>query len=354
MNSHIENLVRDNVKNLIPYSSARDEFHGEDAVLLDANENPYASVEDLNRYPDPHQRNLKNELAQLKGVLPEQIFVGNGSDESIDLLYRIFCRPEVDNVITTPPTYGMYGASASINQVEVKKVPLLPGFELDVTAILKRADQNSKIIFLCSPNNPSGNNLSSLDIKQVLESFNGIAVVDEAYIDFAERKSFLTELANYPRLVVLQTFSKAWGLAGARLGMAFASKDIIGLFSRIKPPYNVNSMTQNRALEALQKVESARVNIKEIKDQRVKLNQAFDAMQCCVRVFHSDANFLLVEFEDHNKVFDYLLKKNIILRDRSREPLCSSCLRITVGTPQENELLVNAMKEYEENIIYRS
>ena len=344
----LNNLTRENIKKLVPYSSARDEFSGEAKVFLDANENSLGSplTKWYNRYPDPHQQKLKAAISTVKGIAPEHIFLGHGSDECIDLLYRCFCNPGKDNVIICPPTYGMYEVSANINDVEIRKAPLLPDFQLDLIHLENIADANTKLIWICSPNNPTGNSFRRIDIETVLNNFNGIVVIDEAYINFAKQKSFVQELADYPNLVVMQTFSKAWGLAGLRLGMAFASTEIISILDKVKPPYNINQATQELALKALQEVDQVNAMILELVDMRQALIEVFEQIPLVEKVYESDANFILVKIKDARKVYDFLLTKGIVVRDRSNVKLCEDCLRITIGTEQENTLLVDALAEY--------
>lgn len=345
---NLEQLTRENIKKLTPYSSARDEFSGEAKVFLDANENSLGSplLKWYNRYPDPHQQLIKQKLSTIKGIPPEHIFLGNGSDECIDILFRCFCEPGKDNVIICPPTYGMYEVSAHINDIDIRKAPLLPDFQLDLVHLENLIDANTKIIWLCSPNNPTGNSLNRTDIEMVLNNFNGIVVIDEAYINFARQKSFVQELKEYPNLVVLQTLSKAWGLAGLRLGMAFASQAIIEVMNKVKPPYNINQATQELVLKALEEVGQVNDMIKLLVDMREALAEVFISMPTVETVYPSDANFILVKIADARKVYEFLLTKGIVLRDRSNVQLCENCLRITVGTEQENTQLVDAMQEW--------
>ncbi|RXK85541.1 histidinol-phosphate transaminase [Filimonas effusa] len=342
---NLDALTRNNIKTLAPYSSARDEFSGEAKVFLDANENSLGSplMKWYNRYPDPHQVKLKQAIAKVKSAQTNQIFLGNGSDECIDLLYRCFCEPGKDNVIICPPTYGMYEVSANINNVEVRKAPLLDDFQLDLVHLESLADANTKLIWICSPNNPTGNSLNRTDIETVLNNFNGLVVVDEAYINFSRQRSWVGELAEYPNLVVLQTFSKAWGLAGLRLGMSFASDAIIEIMDRVKPPYNINQVTQELALQALEEVGQVNDMIRLIVDMRNALAEVLVQIPGVEKVYESDANFLLVKIREAKKVYEYLLTKGIVVRDRSNVKLCDDCLRITIGTEQENTLLVDAL-----------
>ncbi|MFC0776101.1 histidinol-phosphate transaminase [Terrimonas alba] len=348
MNFDLNKLVRENIKKVKAYSSARDEFSGEAKVFLDANENSLGSplTKWYNRYPDPHQQKLKASISRVKNVDPKNIFLGNGSDECIDLLYRCFCEPGKDNVIICPPTYGMYEVSAAINDVELRRAELLPNFQLNLALIENLIDDNTKIIWICSPNNPTGNSINYPDIEMLLNNFNGLVVVDEAYINFSRQHSLLKELNEYPNLVVMQTFSKAWGLAALRLGMAFASKEIIELLDRIKPPYNINQATQDLALEALEEVGQVNDMIREIVAMREELINVFQRMPLVEKVYPSDANFLLVKVKDAVDVYDYLLTEGIVVRDRSKVQLCDDCLRITIGTENENTLLVDALIDY--------
>lgn len=343
MEIDINKLVRGNVLKLKPYSSARDEFEGEASVFLDANENPYPS--DYNRYPDPHQKLLKKKIGELKNVNENHIFLGNGSDEAIDLLFRAFCEPGEDEVLIPQPTYGMYAVSASINDVKINSVNLTKDFDLDLEATLAGVTPQTKIIFLCSPNNPSGNLLSKEKIIDVIENFNGIVVVDEAYIDFTNSTS-LTELLNqYRNLVILQTLSKAWGLAGLRLGICFASVEIISILNKIKPPYNISSITQSLALKKLQNVNDKDQQVKEVVGQRKIMEAKLPESKIVEQVYPSDSNFLLVRVKNARKIYDNLLGKGIVLRDRSNVILCNDCLRITIGTPNENQILLDELKK---------
>lgn len=345
---NLDNLLRDNIRKLIPYSSARDEFKGEASVLLDANENAFGSplTHNYNRYPDPLQHNVKERLSKIKGVPAENIFLGNGSDEAIDLLYRAFCRPQVDNVILVPPTYGMYEVSANINDVAVRKVNLTSEYQLDLEAIAEHIDANTKLIFICSPNNPTGNSLNRQDIETIITYFPGIVVIDEAYINFSKQQSFTKELAEHPNLVVLQTLSKAWGLAALRLGMAFASKAIIQVFNKIKPPYNINQATQDLVIEALQGVDVVNEWIKETVAEREKLVDHLARLEQVRHITPSDANFILVKLDEPKSLYNFLVGQGIIVRDRSKVELCDGCLRITVGTVQENKKLVDSIQEF--------
>lgn len=345
---NLQNILRSNIKNLIPYSSARDEFKGEASVFLDANENSFGSPLDTsyNRYPDPLQIKVKQRLSEIKGVPIPNIFLGNGSDEAIDILFRAFCKPGIDNVIIVPPTYGMYEVSANINDVEVRKVKLNADYQVNLNGISEAIDQNTKIIFICSPNNPTGNSINRPDIETILANFNGLVVIDEAYINYSRQKTFIQELTEYANLVVLQTLSKAWGLAGLRLGMAFASEEIIEVFNKVKPPYNINEASQKLALEALQNVDQVNDWIKQTVNEREKLFSALSSAPFVTKIYHSDANFILVKTTNPGGIYNFLVEKGIIVRDRSKVELCEGCLRITVGTPKENELLINTLKSF--------
>lgn len=340
----INSLVRKNIRTMKPYSSARDEFKGEADIYLDANENPYPSP--YHRYPDPLQWRVKEKLAELKEVRVEQIFLGNGSDEAIDLLIRAFCEPNQDSILITEPTYGMYSVCADVNAVKIQPVLLTPDFDIDLEAFPKTFDATTKIIFLCSPNNPTGNLMSRDKVIEVLKRFYGLVVVDEAYIDFAKSKSFIHELTSYPNLVVLQTFSKAWGLAGLRLGMAFASEAIIQILNKIKHPYNVNIRTQELALDALENNLRKIEWVKEIVQERDKLMKELGKLSITEKVYPSDSNFFLLRVKDASAIYQYLLDKKIIVRDRSHVILCYNSLRITVGTPSENNRLVETLKAF--------
>jgi len=344
----IHSIIRPNIKDLVPYSSARDEFTGEAKVFLDANENSLGSplLKWYNRYPDPHQQALKEKLSHIKGIAPVHIFLGNGSDEAIDILYRAFCEPGRHNVIVCPPTYGMHEVSAHINDVAVRKVPLTEAFQLDLEAMEAAVDADTRIIWLCSPNNPTGNSLDRGDIEMILNNFDGIVVVDEAYINFSRHRSFIPDLADYPNLVVLQTLSKAWGLAALRVGMAFASTDIIGIMNRIKPPYNINEAAQQLASDALEEVEQVNEMIRILVTERDRLAAALETHPLVQHVYPSDANFLLVKVNGGRKVYDFLLTQGIVVRDRSTTPGCADCIRITVGTPTENEILLRALDAF--------
>ena len=344
----LDRLLRDNIRQLVPYSSARDDFKGTARVFLDANENSLGSplTRWYNRYPDPHQWKVKEALGKVKGIRPEHIFMGNGSDECIDLLYRAFCVPGQDNVIINPPTYGMYEVSAHINDVEVRRAVLLDDFQLDLVHLERLVDANTKIIWICSPNNPTANSINRQDIEVVLNNFSGLVVIDEAYINFSRYRSFIQELADYPNLVVLQTMSKAWGLAGLRLGMAFASEGIIDIYNKVKPPYNINQATQELALKALEEVGQVNEMIKALVTMREELARELASLPFVMTVYPSDANFILVKTADAHSIYDYLLGDGIVVRDRSKVELCAGCLRITVGTAKENADIVAALRGY--------
>jgi histidinol-phosphate aminotransferase len=344
----LDQLLRPNIKKLIPYSSARDEFNGEARIFLDANENSLGSplTKWYNRYPDPHQFKLKQALSEIKGIPPEHIFLGNGSDECIDILTRSFCRPGLDNIIINPPTYGMYEVSAAINEVEVRKARLLDNFQLDLIHLENLVDEHTKIIWICSPNNPTGNAFDREDIEMLLNNFSGIVVVDEAYINFSRHRSFIQELTEYPNLVVMHTLSKAWGLAGLRLGMAYASSSIVEILNKVKPPYNINQATQDLALKALGEVDQVNEMIRVIVRMREELKMKLVALPHVLKVYVSDANFLLVRVDSPDAIYGYLLDRQIVVRDRSRVELCEGCLRITVGTERENDELINALAKF--------
>ncbi|MDX2190618.1 MAG: histidinol-phosphate transaminase [Bacteroidota bacterium] len=348
MSFNLNSLVRNNIRNLKPYTSARDEYKGKEGVFLDANENAFGSVtsELHNRYPDPLQWEVKYGLEKIKGVSVQNIFLGNGSDEPIDLLYRCFCNPGIDNVIITPPTYGMYEVSANINDVAVQKVNLTNDYQLNVNEIIEAINSKTKLIFLCSPNNPTGNCLDNNDITKIIEAFQGIVVVDEAYIDFAPDNSLLPVLNKYANLVVLQTFSKAWGMANLRLGMAFASQEIIQLFNKVKPPYNINGLTQKIVLDALKNVSKKDAFVDDILKSKNQLIKELQKINIVQKIYPSDANFILVKTKDGKKIYDYLVENKVIVRDRSNVSLCEGCLRITVGTPDENQILINYLMKY--------
>ncbi len=345
----LDRILRKNILDLVPYSSARDEFQGMASVYLDANENSYGSPlpSNYNRYPDPAQTQLREKISRIKGVPPERIFLGNGSDECIDLLIRACCIPGTDNLLVCPPTYGMYAVCAHINDIEVRKASLRPGFQLDLEAIGKSLDGHTKIIFLCSPNNPTGNSLDRQDVETILGSFPGLVVVDEAYINFARQKSFIQELEEYPNLVVLQTLSKAWGLAALRIGMAISSPQLTKILFRIKPPYNIGQASQELAMQALDQINLVNERTRMIVQERELLGKALEAIPSVLKIFPSEANFLLVRVTDPGRIYRYLVGLGIIVRDRSRVELCEGCLRITVGTPQENRVLIEALQKFQ-------
>ena len=342
-------MPRENIRRFISYSSARHEFAGDAEIYLDANENAFGSPIEtqLNRYPDPLQIALKEKIAALKGVNPSQIFLGNGSDEGIDLLFRIFCESGSDEVIICPPTYGMYKVAADIGGVSINEIPLKSDFQLDVPRILEGVKSQTKLIFICSPNNPTGNAVNRDDILHIAANFQGIVVVDEAYIDFSSERSMIAEIGNYPNLAVLQTFSKAWGLAGARVGMAFADRAVTALFNRVKSPYNISQLSQSAVFAALDNETLVKKWIDEIIEERKSLAKAFSGLEFVHTVYPSDANFLLIKVADASAVYEFLLEKKIVVRDRSNVRLCDGCLRITIGTPEENERLLEALINFE-------
>lgn len=342
----LKELTRPNVWALKPYSSARDEYSGVEAsVFLDANENPYNMPN--NRYPDPLQRKLKSLIAPLKGVKMENIFLGNGSDEAIDLVFRAFCRPGVDNVVAIDPTYGMYQVCAEVNDVEYRKILLDVYYQFKASSLLSAIDENTKAIFVCSPNNPTGNSLCRKEIESLLNRFDGLVIVDEAYIDFSSSESLLKDLDKYPNLIVLQTFSKAWGCAAIRLGMAFASPEIIAIFNKIKYPYNVNRLTQEEAIKVLQHPEQIKEWVNTLLEERTRVMEEFVKLPCCVRVFPTDANFFLAKVYEATQIYNYLVSEGIIVRNRTNVALCNDCLRITIGTKEENEALLDALRKVE-------
>ena len=346
MSFDINNLVRENVKSMKPYSSARDEFEDfdtADMIFLDANENPFQNG--VNRYPDPQQSNLKSVLATQNKVSKKQILLGNGSDEVLDLIFRAFCEPKVDNVITLPPTYGMYGVLANLNNIENREVLLSSDFQPKVEQILEIVDACSKILFLCSPNNPSGNSFSDDAVVKLLENFKGLVVIDEAYIDFSEKESWLNRLSDYPNLIITQTLSKAFGLAGIRLGICYASEEIIAVLNKIKPPYNVNELTQQRALERLSEPEKIKGEISSIIEQRVKLFEVLVDINFVQKIYPTEANFILIKVDDANKRYDELIAKGIVIRNRTTQPLCENTLRLTIGTEVENKKLIEVLKQ---------
>ena len=342
----LKELTRPNVWALKPYSSARDEYSGVEAsVFLDANENPYNTPN--NRYPDPLQRELKALIAPLKGVKVENIFLGNGSDEAIDLIFRAFCRPGVDNVVAIDPTYGMYQVCADVNDVEYRKMLLDVYYQFKASSLLSAIDENTKAIFICSPNNPTGNSLCRKEIESLLKRFDGLVVVDEAYIDFSSSESLLKNLDEYPNLIVLQTFSKAWGCAAIRLGMAFASPEIIAIFNKIKYPYNVNRLTQEEAIKVLRQPEKIKKWVNTLLEERTRVMEEFVKLPCCIRVFPTDANFFLTKVYEATQIYDYLVSEGIIVRNRTNVALCKDCLRITIGTKEENDALLDALRKVE-------
>lgn len=341
--SEIEALVRPNIRSLEPYSTARDEYQGSLGTFLDANESPYPTG--YNRYPDPHQKSLKAKISGIKGVKPEIIFMGNGSDEAIDVLMRVFCRPGIDNLVAISPSYGMYSVAADINDIEVRKVMLGPGYSLNSEAMLSACDDNTKLMFVCSPNNPSGNAFPIEQLTSLAESFGGILVVDEAYADFSSQPSLLGQLEKYPNLVVLQTLSKARGMAALRLGLAFADEYVIKLMSMVKYPYNINAAAQSLAMKMLDVDISDKVE--EIKSEREMISKRLSEMRVVKRVYPSDANFVLIEVENPDSLYDHFISKGIIVRNRNRVKGCEGCLRITVGTPEENIKMLKAVESYE-------
>ena len=340
---NLNKLIRPAVKAMKSYSSARDEFESqdEDLVFLDANENPFPNG--LNRYPDPQQMQLKNKLAALKGLRPSQILCGNGSDEVLDLIFRAFCEPNEDGIITLTPTYGMYAVLANLNGIQQQCVSLIADFQIDVPAVLNAIRPNSKLLFICSPNNPSGNVMSRTAIKEILKAFKGLVVIDEAYIDFTDTESWLEDLSEHPNLVVTQTLSKAYGLAGIRLGICYASEEIIAVLNKIKPPYNINSLTQKAAISAISKRENTKQQLKTILDQRTELIKEFKKIAWIEKLYPTDANFILIRVDNANLRYEQLKNKGIIVRNRTCEDGCTNCLRITVGTAEENKRLINTL-----------
>ena len=344
---NLKDLVRPNIYALAPYSSARDEYQGHDAaVFLDANESPYNKP--YNRYPDPLQREVKEKISQVKGVPPENIFLGNGSDEAIDLIFRVFCEPGLDNVVAIEPSYGMYAVCADINNVEYRRVKLHNDFSFSAEDIMQSANKRTKVVFLCSPNNPTGNLMDRKEILKLLDLFQGIVVVDEAYGDFANEKSWRYDVKTFPHLVVLNTFSKAWSSAAVRLGMAFADKEVIHYFNKVKYPYNVNQLTQEYALDLLKHSYDVEKWVKLILGERPKMISAFAMLPYCEKVYPTDANFFLAKVSNAQKIYDYLIRKGVVVRNRSKVTLCENCLRITIGTPQENTALLSALRQFEE------
>lgn len=343
----LEQLVRKNIWKLMPYSSARNEYSGHVAhVFLDANENPYNSP--YNRYPDPLQEDVKTLLSRIKGVPTECIFLGNGSDEAIDLVYRCFCEPKQDNVVAIDPTYGMYLVCADINDVEYRTVKLDDNFQMSADKVLAACDENTKVVWICSPNNPSGNDILRAEIEKVIILFQGIVVVDEAYSDFSKQPTFRTELSTYPNVIVLNTMSKAWGCAAIRLGMAFASKEIIDIFNKVKYPYNVNILTQQKALEILGDTSSVQQWVNVLLEERHRVMEAFSLLPICEKIYPTASNFFLAKVTDAQRIYDYLVAKGIIVRNRTRVNLCQNCLRITIGTRTENNELMGALRTYKE------
>lgn len=345
MNFNLNTIIRENVKAMKPYSSARDEYvsDGSKMVFLDANENPFYNG--VNRYPDPQQRSLKEVIASQKGVEASQILLGNGSDEVLDLLFRAFCQPQQDNILTLPPTYGMYTVLANLNEIEERKTELLPNFQPNVEGILAKVNEYSKLLFICSPNNPTGNLITTESIKQLLTSFNGLIVIDEAYIDFSNQQSWISELQNYPNLIVTQTLSKAYGLAGIRLGICYASAEIIAVLNKIKPPYNVNELTQQRALKRVEDTASVTSEIQTILAERDVLTQALQNISFVETIYPSEANFILAKVDDATKRYNQLLAKGIVIRNRTTQALCENTLRFTVGTSDENAVLIAALNK---------
>ena len=346
---NLQKIFRKNILELTPYASARSEFDGRASVFLDANENSYGSAAGghYNRYPDPLQHALKERISMLKNVQPEQLFLGNGSDEAIDLLIRATCTPGIDNILLFPPTYGMYSVSAQINDVAIREVLLTPDFQLDIPAALAAIDAHTKLLFICSPNNPTGNILAQDSIEILLQNFSGLVVIDEAYMDFAPEQSWVSRLQGFPNLVILQTFSKAWGMAALRIGMAFASPEIIRILNAIKPPYNISAPAQELALEALNKQDITKRWTAEIITERIRLCEALQHFSFIQNIYPSDANFMLIKTENATRLYQYLLKKEIVVRNRTTMPLCHNCLRITVGTKAENETLIEAFHHYQ-------
>ena len=344
MSFNLDNITRENVKGLSPYSSARDEYvsDGSTMVFLDANENPFENG--VNRYPDPQQRGLKAILAEQKGIKEENILLGNGSDEVLDLLFRAFCEPKQDNIITLPPTYGMYKVLSGINLVENREVLLTDDFQPNVEGILNTIDSNTKLIFICSPNNPTGNSFSTSIIEELLTSFNGLAIIDEAYIDFSSEESWTSKLADYPNLIVTQTLSKAYGMAGIRLGLCLASAEIISVLNKIKPPYNVNQLTQDKAIERVLDIKGVKEEVAKILTERSNLIEALKAVSFVKTIYPTDANFILAKVDDATLRYKQLLEKGVVVRNRTTQPLCENTLRFTVGTQKENESLINALK----------
>ncbi|WP_076550006.1 histidinol-phosphate transaminase [Maribacter ulvicola] len=344
MSFNLDNITRENVKGLSPYSSARDEYvsDGSTMVFLDANENPFENG--VNRYPDPQQRGLKAILAEQKDIEEENILLGNGSDEVLDLLFRAFCEPKEDNIISLPPTYGMYKVLSGINLVENREVLLTNDFQPNVDKILKTIDSNTKLLFICSPNNPTGNSFSTQIIEELLNSFNGLVVIDEAYIDFSSEESWISKLSEHPNLIVTQTLSKAYGMAGIRLGLCMASSEIIAVLNKIKPPYNVNQLTQDKAIERVLDVASVAQEVKDILSEREKLRETLKTVSFVQTIYATDANFILAKVDNANLRYTQLLEKGVVVRNRTTQPLCENTLRFTVGTAEENKSLISALK----------
>lgn len=350
MNSfNLQNIVRQHILSLAPYSSARDEYTGKEGIFLDANENPIGSAtpENWNRYPDPYQWEIKEKLAPIKSCRPSQIFLGNGSDEPIDLMIRLTCEPKEDNIIILPPTYGMYEVSASVNNIEIQKIPLTPDYQLDTDKIIAAINPKTKLIFICSPNNPTGNLINRQAILTIIENFQqGIVIIDEAYNDFSEEPSFIPELDKFLNVMVLQTFSKAWGLAALRLGMAFGNEELISLLNKIKYPYNINGLTQKQLIENIGNIEFVKNSVKTLNQNRADMIVELDKLSIVTKIYPSDANFLLVKFTEAKKIFDYLIEQKTIVRDRSKVILCDNSLRISIGTAEENHHLMELLKNY--------
>jgi histidinol-phosphate aminotransferase len=353
----LNKLIRPNVSTLKPYSSARDEFdgQGEDYIFLDANENPYPVVQSLslenlklNRYPDPYQNELKKQIGEMQQVDPGKIFISAGLDQAIEHLIRAFCEPGRDNILVNPPTFGMYQVAAEINDIQVIKTPLqYPSFDLDVEAVLEKVNENTKIIFICSPNNPTGDIVSKEKILQILQNFSGLVVVDEAYIDFCAQESILCDLYSYPNLLVMQTFSKAWGLTSARLGRTFCSPEIVGILNKVKDPYNIPSLTMHAGLKSLESEQRKNQIVEQLIEDREKLNIELLKVPAVTKIFPSKSNFLLVQTVNADKVYDYLIKEKIVVRNRTTQLNCKNCLRITIGTGEENQALIDALTKFE-------
>lgn len=340
----IQSLIRINIKSLKPYSSARDEFQGvtDNMTFLDANENPFENG--VNRYPDPQQSKLKSLLSEIKGISSKNILLGNGSDEVLDLIFRAFCEPNQDNIITLPPTYGMYSVLANINAIQIKKVQLSDDFQPKVKSVLDTQNANSKLLFICSPNNPTANSFDADKIETLISQFNGIVVIDEAYIDFSKEKSWISKLSEFPNLIVTQTLSKAYGMAGIRLGICYASEEIITVLNNIKPPYNINELTQNQAIERLSKKDLTSSEVKTILKERKVLVSELESVNFISKIYPSDANFILVKVDDATMRYNQLIKKGVVIRNRTTQPGCENCLRLTVGNQQENIKLINTLK----------